>query len=208
MVPGCDTAPVPLYPIFQTSPLCHPDRLSVLGRQLEEKARVCLTSSWRAPAASARSSEQCCFCTGARRSPRRGLARCHLPGKSQLCCIIKHHCTQEPKSHRAADRKVALRARAADGHRSGSTAGPCPSGLLPQITQCGCSITGIRFGEHPVPKRWSQPSYPALPNLVTGYFLVPASIMPCVMTRIKATGLGYRPKQNSRVPTWPSAAQH
>lgn len=47
-MPGCGTAPVLLYPRFQTSPLCHPDRPSVLGRQLKEKVHVCLSSSWRA----------------------------------------------------------------------------------------------------------------------------------------------------------------
>lgn len=150
---------------------------------------VCLTSSWRAPAARARSSERFCFCVGVSRSPTWRLAWCCLLWKLRLCCTIKLHAHRNP--------------RAPHSHQEGGTEHPgsrrpleqqrCQS--LPQqppLTQHSSAATspGLALEGTTVPKHRSQPSYTALPNLVTGYFLVPASIIPRVTTRIKATSLG------------------
>lgn len=188
-MPGCDTALVLLYPIFQTSPLCHPDRLSVLGRQLKEKVCVCLTSSWRAPAARARSSERFCFCVGVSRSPTWRPARCRLLWKLRLCCTIKLHAHRNPRAPHSRQEGGTER----PGSRRPPEQQRCQS--LPQqppLTQHSSAATspGLALEGTTVPKHRSQPSYTALPNLVTGYFLVPASIIPRVTTRIKATSLG------------------
>ena len=70
-----------------------------------------------------------------------------VPLAVEVAALLYHQapCTQEPKSRHAADRKVALRARAADGHRSSSTASPFPSSLLSQIIQYSCNIARISF---------------------------------------------------------------
>lgn len=70
-----------------------------------------------------------------------------VPLVVEVAALLYHQapCTQEPESHHAANRKVALRARAADGHWSSSAASPFPASS--QITQYSCSIAGMSLGE-------------------------------------------------------------
>jgi len=142
-VPGCDTAPVLPYPIFQTSPLCHPDRLSALGRQLKEKGCLCylqLESSY----SKSQQLRAVLLLHKSWQKPHRGQHTATCCG-SHSSAVLQATYMWDPESHKqqAANRKVAPSTQKAACHFSAT---PFPRGLH-QITQYSCSIPRISFRE-------------------------------------------------------------
>lgn len=117
-------------------------------------------------------------------------------------------CTQKPKSYHAANRKVAPRAPAADSHWNSSTASPFPSHLLSQIIHYSCNIIRISFREHHSAKALKSAQLHCTPQFSNWLFSCSSEHNTMHYNSIKATSLGYRLEQNSRVPTLPSAAKH